>query len=606
MIEELHNLKMSDAMKKSATFAPPIFSKKPLEIVALDFESVYTSTYSVKSMGVWAYVNDPRFKVTQVAAYCDTFTASMVPSKFDWQLLNGATIVAHNAGFDKAVFDRMQELGQVPPDVKPARWLCTAAASRFLNGPSSLAECAKVWLGEEVDKSVRDRMSDGPNLFDDVEAYALNDARVCWKLWNMLSKGWPEQERQVYEATRRMGAIGVYVDQSYIKECCQSLQAAIDDASKGIPWIAEGKPALSAQAFQSWCKRHEIEPPKSTAKTDANIEKWKKKHAKTPAPGWLASMQALRRANRTQKVFEAMQARTMQNGRMAYELMYCGASTGRWSGAGGVNMQNFNRDEVVEGVDLRSAITAAPGNVLVVIDYAQIESRVLLWLAGDNDTLDVLRTGIDLYEAHARTTMGYTDPRPLKDVDKLTRQLAKARVLGLGYGCGAEKFITVAKIMGGLDITFTDSKRMVEDYRQANPLITSLWARLEKAFESAHGKIYRLPLMSGRRLRYYNVDGNLMTAESVKSHTEDFYGGKLCENFVSATARDILADAWMKIEKAGMQVVMSVHDELVLECPASQAEAVKRDAEEIMVAGPAWADGLPLAVEGHIMERYAK
>jgi DNA polymerase len=606
MIAELDNLKTSDVMKKSLNFAPLTSSRKPLNTVSLDFETAYTATYSVKSMGVWAYVHDPRFKATQIAAYNDTFTSSTIPAKFDWQMIDGAVIVAHNATFDKAVFDRLQELGQIPPDVQPARWLCTASMSRFLNGPSSLADCAKAWLNEEVDKSIRDRMADGPDLYDDIATYALNDARLCWELWKLLSKAWPEHERAIYETTRRMGSRGVHVDQSYIARCCATLETTVKEASAKIPWVAEGRPALSAKAFESWCARHEIPAPASTAKNDTSIDKWKAKHANTKAPAWLASMQALRRANRTLKVFQAMQNRTMPDGRMAYELLYCGASTGRWSGAGGVNMQNFNRDEVAKGIDLRSAITAAPGNALVVIDYAQIESRVLLWLAGDHATLDVLRTGIDIYEAHARTTMGYKDARPLKDVDKMMRQLAKARVLGLGYGCGPEKFITVAKIMGGLDITFQDSTRMVNDYRRANPLITALWSRLEAAFEKAHGKTYRLPLPSGRKLRYYNVNGGLMVAESVKGKPEDWYGGKLCENFVSATARDILADAWTKIEKAGMNVVLTVHDEIIVESASSQAEAVKRDMEEIMLRGPVWAEGLPLAVEGHIMERYAK
>jgi DNA polymerase len=261
---------------------------------------------------------------------------------------------------------------------------------------------------------------------------------------------------------------------------------------------------------------------------------------------------------------------------------------------------------VAEGVDLRNAITAAPGHTLVIIDYSQIESRVLLWLAGDHATLNILRTGIDIYEAHARTTMGYADPRPLKDVDKGLRQLAKARVLGLGYGCGAQKFIVVAKIMGGLDITFTDSKRMVDEYRRANPMIVSLWDRLERSFQKYHGATYRLPLPSGRKLRYYNVDGGLMTAESVKGHSEEWYGGKLTENFVSATARDVMADAWLKMHGAGLRVVLTVHDELVLECPEAEAADVKARAEEIMVAGPEWAAGLPLAVEGKITRRYEK
>lgn len=269
-------------------------------------------------------------------------------------------------------------------------------------------------------------------------------------------------------------------------------------------------------------------------------------------------------------------------------------------------MQNFNRDEVLDGVDLRSAIITPPGESMIICDLAQIESRVLLWLAGDHETLAILRSGIDIYEAHARATMGYKDSRPLKDVNKYMRQLAKARVLGLGYGCGAEKFIVVAKIMGGLDITFKDSQRMVNEYRNANPLITSLWTRLEDAFAAKDGDTYRLPLPSGRRLRYYNVDAIDMTAESVRGHKENFYGGKLCENFVSAVARDILADAWLRLHAKGIRVIMSVHDELCCEVNDGDAEDARHVVTEVMSTPPSWAEDLPLDVECKVVKRYEK
>lgn len=587
-------------------FADPISSRKN-DYIALDFETAYSSKYSVKEMGVMAYVNDERFKATQIAAFNDVFSGSFPIHRFNWQRVNDKIVVAHNAAFDMAVFNRLQELGQVPHDIKPKRWLCTSAMSRYLNGPSSLAECAKQWLGEEVDKSVRDRMAGQMgDLFDDIASYALNDARICWKLWTLLEKAWPEHERKLYEMTRAMGNYGVFLDVPYINKCVEKLDTSAKECLAELPWVSFGKPALSVHAFKSWCEQIGVTPPASTAKMDENLDKWKIANAKSPSIKWLEAMQAFRRQNRTIKVFESMKQRIAPHGRMAYELLYCGAATGRWSGAGGVNMQNFNRDEVLDGVDLRSAISTPDDMVMVICDLAQIESRVLLWLAGDYDTLDILRSGVDIYEAHARATMGYSDKRPLKDVDKYMRQLAKARVLGLGYGCGAEKFITVAKIMGGLDITFKDSKRMVEDYRNANPLVVSLWNRLERAFMEKDGDTYRLPLPSGRRLRYYNVDAIDMTAEAVRGHPENFYGGKLCENFVSAVARDILADAWLRMEKAGLKVIMSVHDELVIECSSKEADCVSPQVQEIMATPPEWAKDLPLAVEAKTVRRYEK
>ena len=123
----------------------------------------------------------------------------------------------------------------------------------------------------------------------------------------------------------------------------------------------------------------------------------------------------------------------MPSGRMAYELKYFGATTGRWSGGGGLNLQNLNR-KTAEGVDLRRAIVAPPGRVLGVVDYSQIESRVLLYLAGDVTALSLFRANpdADAYEIHARSTMGYAEAEPLKAycdrAGSNLRQLAKARV----------------------------------------------------------------------------------------------------------------------------------------------------------------------------------
>ena len=153
----------------------------------------------------------------------------------------------------------------------------------------------------------------------------------------------------------------------------------------------------------------------------------------------------------------------MPSGRMAYELKYFGASTGRWSGGGGLNLQNLNR-KTAEGVDLRQAIVAPPGHVLAVADYSQIENRVLLYLAGDVAALDLFRANpdADAYEIHARRTMGYAEAEPLKAWCDRTgsnlRQLAKARALGLGFGCGWRKFIDVARVMAGLELGEDESK----------------------------------------------------------------------------------------------------------------------------------------------------
>jgi DNA polymerase I-like protein with 3'-5' exonuclease and polymerase domains len=351
-------------------------------------------------------------------------------------------------------------------------------------------------------------------------------------------------------------------------------------------------------------------------------------------------MQRIRSANRTAKVLEAMRLRRIQKsesrsqkldaeyGRMAYELKYFGASTGRWSGGGGLNMQNYNR-KPAEGVDLRRCIVAPPGYLLAVVDYSQIESRVLLFLAGDVETLDMFRANpmADAYEIHARATMGYVEAESLKDYCERTgsglRQLAKARVLGLGFGCGARRFVEVAQVMAGLDIGEDESERIVKEFRESNPRIVSLWQSLNDACASCDGGNYLLPLPCTqinpdlkRFLIYRDVKvdpPSHMATEgwrgiecTVGGDRIKVYGGLLAENWTQATARDVLASAWLRCEASGFRPVLSVHDELVFEVPEGSAEEDLRRIVEIMEEPVSWAPGLPLRADGRLCSVYGK
>jgi len=314
-----------------------------------------------------------------------------------------------------------------------------------------------------------------------------------------------------------------------------------------------------------------------------------------------------------------METRRMPSGRMAYELKYFGATTGRWSGGGGLNLQNLNRKSA-EGVDLRKAIVAPPGHLLAAVDYSQIESRVLLYLAGDVAALDLFKSNpeADAYEIHARRTMGYTEPEPLKAWGDRTgsnlRQLAKARVLGLGFGCGWRKFIEVARVMADLDLGMEESKRIVSDFRKSNPLIVNLWYRLQDACTAQKGGHYALPLpctqynpACKRYLMYRDItvrdDTITCTVGGQRMHV---YGGLLAENWTQATARDVLASAWLRCSQAGFAPVLSVHDELVFELPESTAEDDLARIIGIMETPVPWAPHLPLKVEGKLTDTYTK
>ena len=85
-----------------------------------------------------------------------------------------------------------------------------------------------------------------------------------------------------------------------------------------------------------------------------------------------------------------------------------------------------------------------------------------------------------------------------------------------------------------------------------------------------------------------------------------FYGGKLCENMVQALARDVFAEGLLRVEAAGLNPILTVHDEVVCEVPAADAQAACAEAVRLMTRPPEWAAGLPLAAEGIVADRYTK
>ncbi len=675
-------------------------------VVGVDFETYYTAEYSVKALGTWAYCADSRFDAYLVAVADSVKVCVCRPEDFPWESIAGLEWVSHNREFDRHVWEALTEalrhkwegiyhgLTRMNTDafgVGPSHWWCSAGVCAFLQLPRDLAGAVDEVFGVRLDKGVRSKAAGKfsrrhrgtGDLFreeadEEMLVYAAKDAVACLALWLRLGETWPERERRLFEVSCEMGRRGLAMDWGYVEASRVELIGQVEGLKASLPWV----PSLSIPKFKAACEAVGVPAPESTKVDDPGFLEWAETYRDTPAGEWARTLQAVRSANRTEKVLASMLARRCraaggreqgagENGktnvehptliferptgrplvpsrcgdrrsreetvdRMIYELKYCGATTGRWSGGGGLNLQNLNRSEA-EGVDLRRAITAAPGYVLAAVDFAQIEARVLLYLAGDHEALRILMEEVeaDLYEIHARRTMGFGAAEPRGDggqrvevrgqgeetlkeycarTGSTLRQLAKARVLGLGFGCGAVKFVAVAKSMAGLEITLAESERIVGEYRESNPLVVGLWRRLEDTARAKVGGDYVLPLPCtgadrsyGRFLIYRDLRrrGRELVCRVGGQETK-LYGGLLAENWTQATARDVLADAWLRCVDAGFCPVLSVHDELVFELPEVTAEADLARIVEIMEAPVPWAPGLPLKAEGTLMNFYKK
>jgi DNA polymerase len=397
----------------------------------------------------------------------------------------------------------------------------------------------------------------------EVARYALNDAKNTFMLWKEHGHKMPKHEWRISRMTREMGMRGVPVNMEKLKAAEAKLIERKEFTEKLLPWIGVKYPPLSLQAIREQCEKEGIRAPKSFAEKDPEGAAWEAEF--TDKFPWVRAVRDYRKANKHLKTVQAMIARTRPDGRMGYELKFFGAHTGRDSGGGGWNAQNIPKGEVA-GVDIRNLIEAPEGKTLVICDLAQIEARCLPYLAEDTELLKLIASGIDIYEAHARATMGYTDPRPLKDVDPKMRFLAKARVLGLGYGCGAEKFQMVAKMLAGLDISLLEAQEIVKSYRESSPLIVALWKKFQSKLIQRTERNFsedgvRLPnylpakLPSGRTLIYRNLrfsGGSNIIAKlprNGKMMDVKLYGGLLAENCLAGGTQVLTQErGWVSLE----------------------------------------------------------
>lgn len=297
---------------------------------------------------------------------------------------------------------------------------------------------------------------------------------------------------------------------------------------------------------------------------------------------------------------------------------------------------------------LRGMIVPRPGHHLIACDFSAVEARVLAWLAGEQSVLEVFKSHGKIYE-HAAAAI-YRKPMEL--VSKDERQIGKVASLALQFGGGKGAFQTMAR---GYAVKVKDetAENIKLAWRESHPHIVRYWYALENAALEAlriphtvkvgpkgrevafkkNGSFLWCRLPSGRVLCYpypeirevetpwgemkealtymasiADTKGKVLpdTNASGKWQRVSTYGGSLAENVTQAVARDLLADALLRLESASYQTVMHVHDEAVIEVPETAPESTLADVEKLMAQVPSWAEGLPLAAEGWRGTRYRK
>jgi DNA polymerase len=280
---------------------------------------------------------------------------------------------------------------------------------------------------------------------------------------------------------------------------------------------------------------------------------------------------------------------------------------------------------------IRTALIPSPGCRFIVSDFSAIEARVIAWLADEDWAITVFRGDGKIYEATAAQMFKV----PMETITKghpnyALRAKGKVAVLACGYQGGPPALIAMGALASG--IPENELPGIIKHWRQANPNIVRLWYAAEKAAVTAvrekttvplaHGVQYRYDagilfadLPSGRSLAYPNArikpdpnfgkDGVVFDGwDKNKWMTQRTYGGRLVENLVQAIARDCLAVSMTRLDQEGYNIVMHVHDEVILDVPIDTGSL--ENVTTIMSQPIKWAPGLPLKAAGFECEFYQK
>ena len=572
-----------------------------------------------------------------------------------------ALVEAHNAFFEKAIWHNIMVKRYGWPEIKPEQWRCSASVAAYHALPRSLGGAGQILnlstIKDDEGKRVMLQLSkprprvggffeqqEYPEKFQTLYDYCKSDVEAEYAIANKLG-GLPNRELKVWQLDQKINERGVHIDIDAVNKSLKILGEHSEKLEKELDILTEGKITTVGQRAKilEWCKERGEDLP---GLTKADVEQALKTVKDAKVKRVLEIRQALSKTSTAK--YEAMKNSTAPDGRIRDVLMYHGASTGRWSGKL-VQFQNLPRGSIKDMATaiklikqgsassiemltndvmgfmssaIRGMVCAPQGKKLLVADFAAIEARVLGWLAGSEKMLNQFRNGEDLYKDMASNIYRVE----VKDVTAEQRQLGKAAILGAGYGMGAPKFYETC-LSWGIKIHEDLAKTAINTYRQTYHHVRQLWYDQEKAAHTAvrtgnrvecgktiwfmQDDFLKCQLPSGRCLHYYkpelkmkqndwgeSIELSYLAEKMGKAFRNGTYGGKLVENITQAVARDLMADAMLRIEDAGFNIVLSVHDELVAEVDEYSATKTLKQFCNLMAATPNWAKDCPVAAEG--------
>ena len=490
--------------------------------------------------------------------------------------------------------------------------------------------------------------TDAPEKWAAFKAYNLRDVETEMSIQQKLSRFPVSQEEwENYHLDQRINDRGILLDRTLVSQairCDERFKRTHLEQARSVTGLEN--PNSPAQ-LKAWLTEKGVEAESLSKASVLELLS----HAKGEVELALSLRQELSKSS--VKKYTAMESVVCPDDRARGLIQFYGANrTGRFAGRL-IQVQNLPqnhlpdlkqarmlvRDGRFDAVELlydsvplvlseliRTAFIPKPGCRFFVADFSAIEARVIAWIAGEQWRQEVFAQGGDIYCASA--SQMFHVPVVKHGVNGHLRQKGKIAELALGYGGS----VGALKAMGALNYGLSEEelKPLVDAWRQSNPRIVKFWWDVDRAATTCvrdkvpaetHGIrfLYQSGMMfivlpSGRKLVYVKpkmgvnrYGSESVTYEGVGEQKKwlrlESYGPKFVENIVQATARDILVEAMRRLEVAGYQIVMHVHDEAVIEAPADSS---LEDICAIMGQTPAWAEGLLLRADGYVCDFYQK
>jgi DNA polymerase len=557
-------------------------------------------------------------------------------------------LLCHNTMFDGAIL--AWRYGLVPHI-----YLDTLSMARAIHGVDaggSLATLVERYnlgqKGNEVVEAKGKRLEDftAPDLKQYGE-YCKNDVELTYKLWNILADEFSTDELQLIDMTIRMYTEPqLEIDDALLIDRLEEVKAEKSMLLQGLmaklncdTEEAVRKKLASNKQFAELLIELGIDPPiKESPTTGKDTYALAKNDVGFIAlteheDPFIQQLCAVRLGTKStieeSRIERFIQIGSRNKGRLPIPLKYYGAHTGRWAGSDKVNFQNLpSRDKKKKA--LKNAVIAPTGKVVINCDSSQIEARVLVWVAGQDNVTKMFAEGRDVYSEFATIVYG----KPITKENPVERFVGKTCTLGLGYGTGWAKLQHTLKTSPpGADLPDEECQRLVKVYRDFNYEVINLWKEADEALaDMANWPLtpndtpkpnyylgknkcllitpFGIKLPNGLYIRYPELKWDTSEAKSKFTYKSrkgriSIWGGSVVENVIQALARIIVGEQMIKIGEK-YRPALTVHDAAVIVAPKAEAEQAMEYVMSVMNTPPVWGQSLPVACEAGMGETYGE